>query len=726
MLSTHLTRSLFDEPEVPTIASAPPSAPELLATLRHWAEQGWLRSLDAALAALVHELAPASPPALLLGVALLSQLEGQGHTCLPLQALHSQRSTWLPWPPAGQAALDELWPLLPSTEADWRALLVGHPCVRWLGPGDSSAQVAPLTAAQAAPPTPVRAELADPPPASDDGHPLVLADAPLRLYLRRHHADEQVVAHHLRLRSLPAADAPAPTLLRPVLDQLFGAAPPQDIGGAAAEVDWQRQACALALRARLGVITGGPGTGKTYTAARLLATVLATAPDPASLRIALAAPTGKAAARLKLSIADALLTLPPVHSPRTGHLLDMPALVGRLETARTLHAWLGARPSTRRFARHAGDPLAVDLMIVDEASMIHLEMMAALLDALPPHARLVLLGDKDQLASVEAGAVLGDLCQGAEEGGYSPATAQWLQAATGQALPPAFVAPQAASSLAQLTVMLRRSRRFGGPIGQLALAANRGDVLAAEQALAHGAPALAADFSGQRERLIHLALHGREQAPEPGGYARCLAALAARPATEAAHRQWVAGLLQSFERFRLLCATREGPWGVAGLNEAVQQGLAQLGLVRPDALWWAGRPVMVTRNEPGLGVFNGDIGLTLPAWAPPDKKPQASPPLKVWFAQGDDVRGLSPMRLPHTDTAFAMTVHKSQGSEFGHTVLVLPDQGGHLISRELVYTGITRAREAFTLVCPQRQLWGQALEKPTQRASGLGWVVNAL
>ncbi|MDZ7813827.1 MAG: hypothetical protein U5L74_12285 [Ideonella sp.] len=239
MLSTDLTRSLFDEPEAPSTPSAPLSATELLATLRHWAEQGWLRRLDAALAALVHELAPESPPALLLSVALLSHLEGQGHTCLPLQALHTQRSTWLPWPPAGQTALDALWPLLPRTEADWRGLLAGHPCVRWCPSGPAE-------------PPCVRAEPVEAPTAPQ-GQPLVLAEQPLRLYLRRHHADEQVVSHHLHLRSLPADDAPTPALLRPVLDQLFGLAPPQ-----AEAVDWQRQACALALRARLGVITGGP------------------------------------------------------------------------------------------------------------------------------------------------------------------------------------------------------------------------------------------------------------------------------------------------------------------------------------------------------------------------------------------------------------------------------------------------------------------------------------
>jgi len=221
----------------------------------------------------------------------------------------------------------------------------------------------------------------------------------------------------------------------------------------------------------MSVITGGPGTGKTYTAARLLALLFATAPDAAQLRVALAAPTGKAAARLKQSIDSSLREL----QGAVGRDLDLEALVQRMGAARTLHALLGARPDTRRLAHHAGHPLDVDVLIVDEASMIHLEMMAALLQALPPTARLILLGDKDQLASVEAGAVLGDLCRDAQQGHYAPDTVAYAERVTGQSLPAAYRATGPALPLSQHTVMLRKSRRFSGPIGQLALAVNAGD-----------------------------------------------------------------------------------------------------------------------------------------------------------------------------------------------------------------------------------------------------------
>ncbi|WP_197065158.1 AAA family ATPase, partial [Delftia sp. ZNC0008] len=210
--------------------------------------------------------------------------------------------------------------------------------------------------------------------------------------------------------------------------------PPAADGGA---VDWQKLACALALRGRLSVITGGPGTGKTYTAARLLALLFATAPDAGQLRVALAAPTGKAAARLKQSIDGALLQL----QGSMGGEIDLAGLVQRMAAARTLHSMLGARPDTRHWGFHAGRQLDVDVLIVDEASMVHLEMMAALLEALPAGARLVLLGDKDQLASVEAGAVLGDLCRDAQAGRYLPDTLDYALRVAGQRLPPQFAAP---------------------------------------------------------------------------------------------------------------------------------------------------------------------------------------------------------------------------------------------------------------------------------------------
>ena len=381
-------------------------------------------------------------PALLVATAVLAQMEGRGHSCLPLKALAGDPNQILAWPKEAERLQQSLWEPLPGRLADWLQALRRSPVVRVVQPG---AVVA------------------------DRGQPLVLLDgaAPL-LYLRRYWDYERSVAAHMAQRTAADAVALDEPRVREWLGRLFGAS-----AVAANAVDWQKLACALALRGRMSVITGGPGTGKTYTAARLLALLFATAPDAAQLRVALAAPTGKAAARLKQSIDSSLLEL----KEAVGRELDLEALVKRMGAARTLHSLLGARPDTRRFAHHAGNLLDVDVLIVDEASMIHLEMMSALLQALAPTARLIFLGDKDQLASVEAGAVLGDLCRDAQRGNYAPDTAAYAERVTGQPLPAQYLASARALPLAQHTVMLRESRRFGGPIGQLALAVNAGSLL---------------------------------------------------------------------------------------------------------------------------------------------------------------------------------------------------------------------------------------------------------
>ena len=420
------------------------STTDWLAALERLADAGLLRRLDSALAAFVAAQDAEAGPALLVATAVLAQMEGRGHSCLPLKALAGDPNQVLAWPKEAERLQQSLWGQLPDRLADWLQALRRSPVVRVVQPGAVAA---------------------------DRGQPLVLLDgaAPL-LYLRRYWDYERSVAAHITERTVADAVALDEPGVRDWLGRLFAA--PAD---AANVVDWQKLACALALRGRMSVITGGPGTGKTYTAARLLALLFATAPDAAQLRVALAAPTGKAAARLKQSIDSSLLEL----KEAVGRELDLEALVKRMGAARTLHSLLGARPDTRRFAHHAGNPLDVDVLIVDEASMIHLEMMAALLQALPPTARLILLGDKDQLASVEAGAVLGDLCRDAQRGNYAPDTAAYAERVTGQSLPAQYLAPARALPLAQHTVMLRESRRFGGPIGQLAQAVNAGDAPAA-------------------------------------------------------------------------------------------------------------------------------------------------------------------------------------------------------------------------------------------------------
>ena len=656
---------LLHELPAPTL-----SAEQALQWLLAWADQGLLRRIDSALAEQLHRLDPQAPAALLVAAAVLAQMEGRGHTCLSVAALCDVPVTLLGWPAAwvdGPLGLNALWAHMPRDVRGWRQQL----------------QASCLRAADAL----------------DAGQPLVLggtSDAPL-LYLRRYAAYEQRVGQGLLQRAgdlLPVPHAAA----RAWLDLFFK---PRE------GLDWQKMACAVALRARLAVITGGPGTGKTYTAARLLALLLALHDTDKPLRVALAAPTGKAAARLKQSIDKALQDLPvPADSG-----LDLKALVERMGPARTLHSLLGARPDSRQFRHHAAHPLDVDVLIVDEASMVHLEMMDALLQALPPHARLVLLGDKDQLASVEAGAVLGDLCRDAAQGHYSAETVQFVQAVAGQTLGAAHLAAgMSAPPLAQQTVMLRESRRFGGPIGQLALAVNGGDAPAAMAALQSadagpGAQPLWAQQASSPQVVCDLA---RGAAGKPS-YADYLACMAAGPQA-GLHEDWVKSVLLAFDRFRILCAVRQGEWGTEGLNVAVQKALADQGVLQPQGEWFAGRPVMVTRNDAQLGVFNGDVGMALP---------NAQGALKVWFLDGDQLRSVSVTRLAHVETAFAMTVHKSQGSEFLHTALVLPPGCADVLSRELVYTGITRAREQFSLIEAQAGLLEAAIARPSVRASGL-------
>lgn len=618
-------------------------------------QAGELRRLSGTFARFIASLGVSNGP-LMLACVLLSELEGRGHSCLMLAELADDPGTLMGWNDEQWTQLASSAGALPKNARAWALQL---------GACDQVWQVGEL----------------------DFDEPLVLDGE--RLYLRRYWRDETLVAGSIRARACGVRELDT-ARVRSWLDILFATDRRLDAP------DWQKLACAVALRGQVAIITGGPGTGKTYTVARLLALLFAMAGDDAGRqRIALAAPTGKAAARLKQSIDKALTEL----ADKVGGALPLRELTNRMGAARTLHSLLGARPDTRAFAHHKGNPLDVDVLIVDEASMVHLEMMASLLDALPAGAILILLGDKDQLASVEAGAVLGDLCRDAQAGGYSQATRAYALAASGETIPPEFGG--SAGALAQQTVMLRHSRRFGGPIGQLALAVNAGDAASAETVLREGG-ALRWIEHAHQHHVVQLAADG---------YAPYLSLTGAGD-SGMEHDKWVRSVLHSFEAFRILCAVREGEWGVGGLNGAIEQRLDAAGLIRRRGEWYVGRPVMITRNDYGTGVFNGDIGLTLPDPARPGS-------LRVYFLEGDDVRSVLATRLRHVDTAYAMTVHKSQGSEFRHTVLVLPKERGAMIARELIYTGITRASAQFTLVTPGSAILADAIARRTQRASGL-------
>ncbi|NRR32018.1 exodeoxyribonuclease V subunit alpha [Oxalobacteraceae bacterium] len=639
------------------------NSPALLAQIDRLTEDGQLRRLSGAFSRFIGSVGGGSPELQLISL-LLSELEGRGHSCLELGVLVADPAGLMGWSGEDWKLLRDSVEHWPKHVAGWRRLLAAAEPVWMVGDLDFE-------------------------------QPLVLDGE--RLYLRRYWHDETLVARQVLSRTLLRRE-PDLEQVRHWLDRLFEHSPR---GG----VDWQKIACAIAMSGNMAIITGGPGTGKTYTVARLLALLFANAGREAGqLRVALAAPTGKAAARLKQSIDQALDDL----AGKVGSALPLRELASRMGSARTLHSLLGARPDTRAFHHNAGNPLDVDVLIVDEASMVHLEMMASLLDALPSHAMLILLGDKDQLASVEAGAVLGDLCHEAQAGHYDAATVAFVEASTGQLIPPEFQGKGGA--LAQQTVMLRESRRFGGAIGALALAVNQGQVAAAQDVLRNNSDGKVLWIEpAQQTQVLQLALAGR--AGVEGGYRTYLQMIQAGPGT-LEHARWVHDILVSFESFRILCAVRDGEWGVSGLNEAIEHKLETAGLMRKRGEWYIGRPVMVTRNDYGTGVFNGDIGLTLADPARPGS-------LRVYFSEGEQVRSVLATRLRNVETAFAMTVHKSQGSEFRHTVLVLPRDGGAMIARELIYTGITRAREWFTLVSPTPQVLLDAISQRTQRASGL-------
>lgn len=504
------------------------------------------------------------------------------------------------------------------------------------------------------------------------GTPLIL-DGP-RLYLARHYDAEARLARALlaRHRYLPP---PPGRAARQLLLRLFP-------GGQPGAPDGQQLAVALALCRRLTLISGGPGTGKTTTVARLLACLLADAPN---LRIALAAPTGKAAARLQESLQARAADLPA-------------AIAARLpQSASTLHRLLGLGVDGQAPRHRRDNPLPVDVLVVDEASMLDLGLALYVAEALPPEARLILLGDKDQLQAVEAGSVFAVL---SASPALTPAGAAQLAELTGC---PASALPVAAAPgpLADAVAWLQHSHRFAAasPLGRLAGALVRGEAALALQCLADGGAA-----------LTHI------EAPETGlspaefdllaaGYAPYRAALAAWRGDASG----LAPLFAAFASYRVLCATRRGERGVEAINERLAACWRPLGSrSRPD-LPFAGQPLMILENDPVTRLYNGDIGLAL----------EDAEGLAVFFPEpGGGYRRLAPSRLPRWETAFALTVHKSQGSEFDAVALVLPTRDGPLLTRELVYTGVTRARQRVRLFA-STDCFRLALARQVRREGGL-------
>lgn len=637
---------------------------------------GELRPVDADFARFAREQSRSATVEALLATACLSRRVGDGHVCLTLDAPPADAGPGVRW-------LARRWAEDPAC---WDA-------PDWIGDGQ---QPSPL-----------------------------VRHGP-RVYLWRHWRREQTVARALAERLTRPVTVPDARPLRNWLDALFGPAPPE-----AVEPDWQRLACALAVRSPVFVLTGGPGTGKTTTVVRLLALLqgLAVQQGQRPLRIGLAAPTGKAAARLEQSIRGAVDGLPWLTLPLDA--VQTAALRTHLPTrAQTLHRLIGRRADGTGARHDAEHPLWLDLLVIDEASMVDLELLHDTLQVLPPSARVVLIGDRDQLASVEAGAILAQLCERARDGRYRPDVAAWLRAATGQTIPDALCDTHG-EALDQAVVMLRHSRRFGhdSGIGRWAAAVNAGDTAAVSRLV-----------QAPRADVAIVAPASDADLPTTGawhdvlldGWRPLLARLHTGPAdgTPDAVSRWARELLALQGGFQVLCALRDGPWGVTGLNARIARALQRAGLLpagwHDPSSWYAGRPVLVTRNAPALGLMNGDLGLVVPVPAPPDAAgaSHAPPRWRVAFPAPDTptgVRWALPGQLADVDTAFAMTVHKSQGSEFDHVLLALPPAADSpVLTRELVYTGITRARQRLTLVLPGGPAaLHAALARPTQRDSGL-------
>lgn len=657
----------------------------LLSLLEDWVSLGWLRELDLAFARFLARETPGTTAPVLLAAALASHQLGRGHVCLDLADTLGDPAMALSLPPEEGERLEEDATLLPAAllsglrADDWAAALAASRCV---GTDET-----------------------------EENTPLVLAGH--RLYLRRYRRYEQSVEQHLRAFMLRQPPAPDPGFTA-LLEELF-----PTTGQAAA--DWQKIACALAAGSAFSLITGGPGTGKTTTVVRLLALLQGEALQAGQppLQIRLAAPTGKAAARLKESIGRAIGGLPERIRADATWLASIPAEVA------TLHRLLGSRPDTRLFRHNARHPLPLDVLVIDEGSMVDLEMMATVLDALPPHARFFLLGDKDQLASVEAGSVLGDLCRRAEAGHYTAATARRIQALTGSLPDPALI-DEAGTALDQHVVMLRESRRFTADsgIGQLAATVNAGDIAGLRRIWQQKPADLRRLTLTELDDPRFDALLLGKDCPDWPGHAGYLHRLAAgQPSPDAPPEQidhWAAGILQEHGRFQLLCALRNGPWGVSGLNARIEALLRQRGLLQGSELWYAGRPVIITRNDYSLGLMNGDIGICLPR---PGMQPGSGTTMRVAFPKDDGsggIRWVLPSRLQGVETVFALTVHKSQGSEFDHCALLLPPRPNPILTRELVYTGITRARRRFTLIDTGRQdMLLDAAGRSVQRSGGL-------
>jgi exodeoxyribonuclease V alpha subunit len=600
--------------------------------IAHLYRQQYLSALDLHFARFIRGLAGDNPPEVALAAALVSRWRGEGHICLDLSI------------PAGKSLPPGAGDSVRCPELDpWRRILLESPVVGRPG----------------------------------EWKPLILAGS--RLYLYRYWEYENKLAAILKQRMEAEPPAFNEDRLGKSINRLF---PP---AAAATAIDWQKVAAFTAAVKTFAVISGGPGTGKTFTVAKILA-LLSEQNGDKPLRIALTAPTGKAAARMEEAIQEGRAALPCPEAVKSS-----PA------AASTIHRLLGSAPHAPHPRYHEDNPLSVDIVVVDEGSMIDLALLSRLVQAIPASARLILLGDKDQLASVEAGAVFGDICHRGNRPAYSTAFAESCRRITGESIPaqgPDHSLPPAADC----HVELLRNYRFHGESGIAAAssAVNEGD----------GPGAL---------RVLKTALAGDahwQTLPTPEALYKSL---------EITLTEAFAGYLTTtdprdvFGRFnllRILCVLREGPYGVGHINGLVEEILHRHKIIRRDRPWYFGRPILITSNDYTVRLYNGDIGIVLP-------DPEGQNELRVFFPTPEGTfRKILPSRLGSYETVFAMTVHKSQGSEFDRVLCLLPDRDTPLLTRELIYTALTRARRDVTL-WGREDVFLKAVSRRIERSSGL-------
>jgi exodeoxyribonuclease V alpha subunit len=594
---------------------------------------GIISSLDLHFAKFVVGLSEDANRELSLSAALVSSATRQGHTCLDLSTIAEK-----------VLSEDDGEPFVYPELHEWcDVLLKSHVVGR---PGDYK--------------------------------PLIL-DRGCRLYLFRYWEYQERLAELIRRRVHAVGGDVNISRLKDGLSRLFPETQPEGI-------DWQQVAAYTSVMKRFSVISGGPGTGKTNTVARILALLIEQS-DQESPRIALCSPTGKGAARLQEAIQSAKRTMNCPESVKAA----IP------NESSTIHRLLGTIPDSPYFRHHERNRFPLDICVVDEASMVDLALMSKLFQALEPQTRLILLGDKDQLASVEAGAVLGDICDTGRRHRFSSSFYQGLKEVLPYELPLEMVEREE-PGLGDCIVTLTKSFRFAkdSGISILSRAVNSGDGDLAWNLVTGGEYE---DIQWRRlppSRGLHQALRERVI----GGFGDTL---------KTSDPKGMFGLL---DRFRILCALRDGPYGVHAINSVAEQILRGDGLIPTNERWYRGRPILINRNDYNLRLFNGDMGVLL-------QDPEANNALRAYFTTSEGrLRTIHPVRLPEHETVYAMTVHKSQGAEFNQVLVILPDRDSPVLARELIYTGITRTRENV-------EIWGdeavfkRAVARHTERMSGL-------